>query len=71
MAGGLGYMMGNNASQQVLYQPYSSPYQGTPAQSQVQTSNADNGRLYQLQLLGELHEKGLLTDLERLAESLS
>jgi hypothetical protein len=66
MAGGLGYMMGSNAAQQnqppPAYQPYPYPYQAPPAVPQEHPSSADSGKLAQLQLLGELHENGTLTD---------
>jgi len=38
------------------------PYQAPPAQPQQQAVLADTGRLAQLKLLGDLHEKGVLTD---------
>ena len=71
MAGGLGYMMGSNAAQQSAqqaqpimvapqYQPY--PYQAPPPAPQGPAYSADNGRLAQLQLLGRLHDSGILTD---------
>lgn len=65
MAGGLGYMLGSNAAQQAAppypqYQPY--PYQPPPAPAQAPASGADSGKLAQLQLLGELHASGTLTD---------
>jgi Short C-terminal domain len=61
MAGGLGYMAGSNSVQQavppppVYQQPY--PYQGPPA-----SPDANNSKLAQLQLLGKLHDTGVLTD---------
>jgi hypothetical protein len=60
MAGGLGYMMGSNSVQQaaqppVYQQPY--PYQEPPA-----SPDANNGKLAQLQLLGKLHDTGVLND---------
>jgi Short C-terminal domain len=74
MAGGLGYALGSNAAQQAApqaqqvaappypqYQPYPYPpypYQAPPAP----TSGADSGKLAQLQLLGQLHASGTLTD---------
>jgi hypothetical protein len=63
MAGGLGYMMGSNTNQQQEpppYQPY--PYQGPPAAPPVPTASPDSGKLAQLQLLGQLHDSGTLTD---------
>jgi Short C-terminal domain len=61
MAGGLGYMAGSNSVQQAappppVYQP-SYPYQGPPAAPDANTS-----KLAQLQLLGKLHDTGVLTD---------
>jgi hypothetical protein len=71
MAGGLGYMMGSNAAQQSAqqgqpmmvapqYQPY--PYQAQPPAPQGPAYSADSAKLAQLQLLGELHNNGTLTD---------
>ena len=71
MAGGLGYMLGSNTAQQAApqtqpmmaappYQPY--PYQPPPVPPQAPPSGADSGKLAQLQLLGELHDSGTLTD---------
>lgn len=70
MAGGLGYVMGSNAAQQnqppPAYQPYPYPYpypyQAPPAAPQGPMYSADTGKLAQLQLLGELHDNGTLTD---------
>jgi hypothetical protein len=68
MAGGLGYMMGSNSAQQnqqpPVYQPYPYPYpyQAPPAAPQAPASSTDNGKMAQLQLLGELHDNGTLTD---------
>jgi hypothetical protein len=65
MAGGLGYMAGSNSAQQaappapVYTSPY--PYQGPPANPGPMGST-DNGTLAQLQLLGKLHDSGVLTD---------
>jgi len=42
------------------YQPY--PYQPPPVPPQAPPSGADSGKLAQLQLLGELHDSGTLTD---------
>ena len=68
MAGGLGYALGNNTAQGVpqappypSYPPY--PYQAPPP-AVPQGSSADSSKLAQLQLLGELHESGTLTDNE-------
>lgn len=66
MAGGLGYALGSSSAkpgaQQAPYPPYPYPYQAPPAAPQGQPSSADSGKLGQLQLLGELHESGTLTD---------
>lgn len=66
MAGGLGYMMGNNSAQQATPQyppyPYPYPYQASPAVAQTPASNAQSPTLAQLQLLGQLHDSGTLTD---------
>ncbi len=60
MAGGLGYALGSNSAQPAYPQyPYQAPPPTAPA---PQGSNADNGKLAQLQLLGELHASGALTD---------
>ena len=71
MAGGLGYMLGSSSAQQAVlppqqvvvappYQPY--PCQVPPAAPQGPVSSADSGKLAQLQLLGQLHGSGALTD---------
>ncbi len=71
MAGGLGYMLGSSSAQQAApppqqvvvappYQPY--PYQAPPAAPHGPVSSADSGKLAQLQLLGQLHDSGVLTD---------
>ena len=70
MAGGLGYALGSNSAQPGVQQappyqqpyPYPYPYQAPPAAPQGQGAGADSGKLAQLQLLGELHELGTLTD---------
>ena len=74
MAGGLGYMLGSSSAQQAApqpqqvvavpqpYPPYPYPYQAPPAGPQGPTSSADNSKLAQLQLLGQLHDSGVLTD---------
>jgi hypothetical protein len=98
MAGGLGYLIGNNAAQQAtpnqspmmvpMYQPYPYPVPAptVPPQTPSYTSDSvpgrdqshvwpdvapqgpvsspDNGKLAQLQLLGRLHDSGVLTDEE-------
>jgi len=76
LAGGVGYALGSSSAQQQQvpqqaqqvppYPPYppqqQAPYQAPPAQPQQQAVLADTGRLAQLKLLGDLHEKGVLTD---------
>ena len=67
MAGGLGYAIGSSSAQQNApqyppYPPQPYPYQAPPAAPQGPVSGADSGKLAQLQLLGELHESGVLTD---------
>jgi hypothetical protein len=58
MAGGLGYLLGSNSNQgqnpQVVQ--VMPPAQGQPA------APANTDVLAQLKLLGELHDKGVLTD---------
>jgi putative oligomerization/nucleic acid binding protein len=65
MAGGLGYMMGSNSAQQAVppspAYPSPYPYQGSPATPGPAVST-DNGKLAQFQLLGKLHNSGILTD---------
>ena len=61
MAGGLGYLLGSNSNQPqnpqvVQMMPAQQPYQGQPQ------APAGSDKLAQLQLLGELHDKGVLTD---------
>jgi membrane protease subunit (stomatin/prohibitin family) len=57
MAGGLGYVLGsNNNQQQYPQQGQAAPVQGQPAAP----TSVDT--LAQLKLLGELHDKGVLTD---------
>lgn len=63
MAGGLGYLLGSNSNQPqnpqvVQMMPGQQPYQGQPQ------SPAGADKLAQLKLLGELHERGVLTDEE-------
>jgi Short C-terminal domain len=68
LAGGVGYALGSNASQAQQappYQqpyPYPYPYQAPPQVTPAPSPGADSGKLAQLQLLGELHESGTLTD---------
>lgn len=67
MAGGLGYALGNNSAQQNVpqYPPPPYPQQPVPFQApQGPVPGTDNGNLAQLQLLGELHASGTLTDEE-------
>ena len=70
MAGGMGYLFGSNSAQQAQQappppQPYPAyPYQAPPAAMPAPASNADSGNLAKLQLLGQLHESGVLTDEE-------
>jgi membrane protease subunit (stomatin/prohibitin family) len=65
MYGGLGYLLGSNsannqqASQQVQQV---APAPGYYPQAPAPTSSPDNDKLTQLKLLGELHDKGTLTD---------
>jgi len=63
MAGGLGYLLGSNTNQPqnpqvVQMMPAQQPYQGQ------QPTPASSDKLVQLKLLGELHDKGVLTDEE-------
>ena len=72
LAGGVGYALGSSSTQQQQvpqqvppypqYQPYQAPPQAPPASPQQQAVLADTDRLAQLKLLGDLHEKGVLTD---------
>jgi hypothetical protein len=62
MAGGLGYMAGSNSAQQAApaYPPqYLSQGSPTPPAS---AGGTDNSNLAQLQLLGKLHDSGVLTN---------
>jgi hypothetical protein len=67
LAGGMGYLFGSNAAQQAPqvqpYPPYAAPYPA-PYPPAAMPASADNGSLakLQLQLLGQLHESGVLTD---------
>jgi Short C-terminal domain len=67
LAGGVGYAMGSSSAQQSQQQPppypYPYPYQAPP-DAQGQPAGAGSGKLAQLQLLGELHGSGTLTDEE-------
>jgi hypothetical protein len=57
MAGGLGYLLGSNTNQPQY------PQQGQPAPVQGQPGSPTSvDTLAQLKLLGELHDKGVLTD---------
>jgi Short C-terminal domain len=64
MYGGLGYLLGRNSNQpqdpQVLQQVQPAP--GYYPQAPAPTANPDSDKLTQLKLLGELHDKGTLTD---------
>ena len=67
MTGGIGYLLGSNASQQAAPQvqqvmpvPMYPPPQAPPGPS----ARGDSGLLAQLQLLGDLHNSGVLTDAE-------
>ncbi|HLI06411.1 MAG TPA: SHOCT domain-containing protein [Ktedonobacteraceae bacterium] len=68
MAGGLGYMLGSNSAQQQVqqpvvvpqYPPY--PYQAPPPSQPASEASAQSGTLAQLQLLGQLHDSGVLSD---------
>ena len=70
MAGGLGYLLGSNSNQPqnpqvVQMMPAQAPYQAqqpyqTPQAAPASPAGAD--KLAQLRLLGELHDKGVLTD---------
>ncbi len=64
LAGGVGYALGSNAAQQDAQQPppYPYPYQAPPQVLPGPAPSADNGKLAQLKLLGELHDSGILTD---------
>lgn len=78
LAGGVGYALGSNTAQQneqvpvyqQQYPPYPypyqgtpvAPYQGTPIAPSGQPTSTDNGKLAQLQLLGELRESGTITE---------
>lgn len=60
MAGGLGYLLGSNSNQAPNPQyPQGMPY---PQQGQPAAAPANQDTLAQLKLLGELHDKGVLTD---------
>jgi hypothetical protein len=69
LAGGVGYALGSGAAQQnqqqpAVYQPYPYPYpyQAPPQAAPAPSQGSENGQLAQLQLLGRLHESGVLTD---------
>lgn len=67
LAGGVGYALGSNSAQnapqgQPVY-PATPQYYPVPvATPQASASGGDTGRLAQLQLLGELHDSGVLSD---------
>ena len=78
-AGGIGYLMGRQSSQQApqyqapQYQPpqtpqYQAPQYQPPANQQAPAASGGNERLAQLQLLGHLRDSGLLTNNEFEAE---
>ena len=54
MVGGLGYLLGSNAN----------PAQNPQASQGMPSSPVSSDTLVQLKLLGELHDKGVLTDEE-------
>jgi hypothetical protein len=56
LAGGVGYALGSNSTQQS--QPYPYPYQAPPQM----TPDMDSGKLAQLKLLGELRDSGVLLE---------
>jgi hypothetical protein len=69
LAGRVGYALGNSAAQQnqpqpPAYQPYSSPYpyQTQPQAAPAPSRTSESSQLAQLELLGRLHESGVLTD---------
>lgn len=81
LAGGLGYMMGRGsaAQNQQYQQPYPPQYQQYPPQYQQATpqyqppdqgsaASAQNTRLAQLRLLGQMRQSGTLTEDEFQAE---
>jgi hypothetical protein len=62
MAGGLGYMAGSNSAQQAA-PPYPAQYPSqAPQATPAPVGSTDNGMLAQLQLLGKLHDAGVLTN---------
>jgi hypothetical protein len=81
MTGGIGYLLGRNSGQQ--QQPYVPVQQASPAYPQqayypppqsapYQASTSSNsGDLAQLKLLGDLHDRGVLTDDEFAREKAS
>ena len=68
LAGGVGYALGSNsgqnASQGQAQPPYpvAPQYYPMPTAPQAPAAGSDTGRLAQLQLLGELHDSGVLSD---------
>ena len=64
MYGGLGYLLGSNSAnnQQPQQVQQVVPAPGYYPQAPAPTSNPDSDKLTQLKLLGELHDKGTLTD---------
>ena len=62
MAGGLGYMAGSNSAQQAA-SPYPPQYPSqAPPATPTPGGSTNNGTLAQLQLLGKLHDSGVLTN---------
>jgi hypothetical protein len=68
LTGGMGYLLGQNsanrANQQMQAQQQVPPYYYQPPAMSSSSSNTGDDVLKQLQLLGELHERGVLTDQE-------
>jgi membrane protease subunit (stomatin/prohibitin family) len=74
MAGGLGYMLGSSAANQrypvqqaapayPAYPTYPAPQPTqAPQPAATPSSSPDAGKLEQLKMLGELHDRGVLTD---------
>jgi len=73
IAGGLGYMVGRQQGpqnqqyspqyQQPVQQYPAQPQQGVPQyQAQTPQGSAQSGQIAQLRLLGQLHDKGVLTN---------
>ncbi len=62
MAGGLGYMVGRQQAMNQQNQQNQQYQQYQPQYQQPVQSNAQGGQLAQLNLLGQLHAQGVLTD---------